>query len=1494
MNYIDRPAQPAQSSIRAADHTSHLLKVGWLIFFLALSYASWGQNCNPGGGLFPSCISSPDDCTPEDLQLCAVPGYIADENGNEITSCMAGTMITAQIFVCISNNASSAQNGIRISATLDLDGQIINVNDCFADQLGPSESRDISLGLFTFTCGACINFTDFVIGYNTNAGCQCADVTNNNGTFECPAKCEWIGDLNIPPLTPWGVNCPADVNVVCFDDTTSRADDSTAIVQGLYGDCEPLTIAFVSRTTTGDCGTSPGFRIIRTFTITDQLGRIETCVRTNFVLDEEAPTFSCPSAPSGVCDIDELAPYTNIQAFISAGGMADDNCAVDTSSFRHVGDQSNGMSCPRTFTRTYAISDLCGNETTCTQSITIDDQVSPILTCPTIPPLSCFAAVPDSYDQLSDFVNDKGSAEDNCDLNDQSFSLLSETQSGTCPTTITRIYRIEDLCMNATTCTQTITVHDQTPPTLTCPQNLLFACKADLPDPYANYAAFMAASGSASDNCGIDATTFSVDPDVVQPGTCPVVIMRTYRIQDSCGNEGSCTQTITIDDDIAPSLTCPAPSSYQCFGEVPAAYTTYAAFVAGGGSSSDNCGILESTFRLTNQELSGNCPYTLTRTYSIEDSCENEATCVQVITIDDTTAPTIVCPPNSSVQCAGSQGSPYTTLAAFLAAGGQVDDNCGIVASTFALDATASSGSCPTTITRTYGISDSCGNRATCVQTLLISDQTPPIIDCPSDLLFECLEDVPPLPADYMAFMTAGGSATDNCGVDFASYSSTQSIVGTCPTTITRTHSIRDVCGSTASCIQIITVHDQTPPTIGTCPATALMGCIDQAPTLADLPAAVATVASLGSTDNCQGSIVVSHTDEGPEIDGCSYTFTRRFFVTDECGNQDSCDQLILFTYDTTAPVLVGIEDIVDVEIGCYDNVPPVPAVSAFDDCVGDLAVNFHQSPSGIGCLNDGLIRTWSVTDPCGNTQRFTQRIIRKDLSIPVLTRGGDTTLQCGSEVPENIYAVKDDGGCTVVSHEFYEEVVDGACDCAYTLRRIWHVMDGCNEFYDTQFIYFVDTIAPEITLVNPDMVGIENGSIITSYECNVPRVYTSDIATSDCCALKEPEAYDVLVATGVCDELGYYRRWLCAYRVEDICGNVAEFKFYMDQYDTLAPVFHYDSTLVDHQLECEDALPPIPEVTIEDNCSPTPTLIFQEDTLEMSSDTFAIVRTWEASDDCGNAEIIQQTISYCGFEPDTFMASIGNMVWLDENENGIQDVGEQGINGATVHLYKDFDRDGLADPGFMRTTVTKTRDGQPGSYFFDNLNPGTYFLQFTVDLKYRFTDPHLGGDESMDSDVDPATGRSVTIVVGSGEDNIAIDAGLTIFSDLQIHLNPITNQDGKRLEVSPEQLIAPISDEAIGMPFTEQLNTRQLDVKVFPNPVVDELMLSYHGATGSRLMVEVFDALGRRIQAPYALKNPASSGQLRINFNNEGRGVYWIKIADGHSWRSIPVVKME
>ena len=121
-------------------------------------------------------------------------------------------------------------------------------------------------------------------------------------------------------------------------------------------------------------------------------------------------------------------------------------------------------------------------------------------------------------------------------------------------------------------------------------------------------------------------------------------------------------------------------------------------------------------------------------------------------------------------------------------------------------------------------------------------------------------------------------------------------------------------------------------------------------------------------------------------------------------------------------------------------------------------------------------------------------------------------------------------------------------------------------------------------------------------------------------------------------------------------------------------------------------------------------------------------------------------------------VGGLGDTVWKDLNGDGIQDPGEDGVEGVTV-ILTDCNGDILA------TQVTDAN----GFYFFNNLVPGDYQVQFDISALPEgcaFTQQDQGGDDTLDSDVDEFGLAPCTTIQG-GEYDSTFDAGLFVLVDI-------------------------------------------------------------------------------------------------------------------------------
>lgn len=109
-----------------------------------------------------------------------------------------------------------------------------------------------------------------------------------------------------------------------------------------------------------------------------------------------------------------------------------------------------------------------------------------------------------------------------------------------------------------------------------------------------------------------------------------------------------------------------------------------------------------------------------------------------------------------------------------------------------------------------------------------------------------------------------------------------------------------------------------------------------------------------------------------------------------------------------------------------------------------------------------------------------------------------------------------------------------------------------------------------------------------------------------------------------------------------------------------------------------------------------------------------------------------------------------GNFVWLDENVNGVQDAGEPGVEGVAVTLYSE---DG--------TPVGSATTDASGSYQIvqQGASSGNFYLGFALPAGYEFALQDQGSDDTLDSDVDPASGETAVLALSGVDANV--DAGL-------------------------------------------------------------------------------------------------------------------------------------
>lgn len=128
----------------------------------------------------------------------------------------------------------------------------------------------------------------------------------------------------------------------------------------------------------------------------------------------------------------------------------------------------------------------------------------------------------------------------------------------------------------------------------------------------------------------------------------------------------------------------------------------------------------------------------------------------------------------------------------------------------------------------------------------------------------------------------------------------------------------------------------------------------------------------------------------------------------------------------------------------------------------------------------------------------------------------------------------------------------------------------------------------------------------------------------------------------------------------------------------------------------------------------------------------------------------------------------IGNYVWFDLNNNGLQNSGEPGVPGVQVILLDGtgtvYDSD-LGTSGIQPLVSTTDNFGY---YSFNGLPNGSYSVKFSnLPAGFTITNKNVGVDDAIDSDVDPVTFISgvatvnATTPAGTPRTDLTLDLGL-------------------------------------------------------------------------------------------------------------------------------------
>ena len=304
-----------------------------------------------------------------------------------------------------------------------------------------------------------------------------------------------------------------------------------------------------------------------------------------------------------------------------------------------------------------------------------------------------------------------------------------------------------------------------------------------------------------------------------------------------------------------------------------------------------------------------------------------------------------------------------------------------------------------------------------------------------------------------------------------------------------------------------------------------------------------------------------------------------------------------------------------DVTIECDESAAPdnTGTATGTDDCLPVMISYTSMAIIGPGYpCSYRIERTWTVTDPGGNTATCLQNIFIEDTQGPVLIGvPANVTVQCNA-IPPPAMPTADDN-CTFVLNESFNQITTpGSCPDSYTITRTWTATDDClNVNTATQTITVIDTQAPVFSGVPANV----------TVQCNAVPPPANPTATDNCDGMVAI-SFSSNTTPGACpDNYTILRTWTAT----DNCGNTTTATQTLVVVDTQLPVLVGVPANV--TVQC-NAVPPPANVTATDNCDTQPTVTLVTQTIPgRCPNNYTLIRTWTATDNCSNSSSSSQTL---------------------------------------------------------------------------------------------------------------------------------------------------------------------------------------------------------------------------------------------------------------------------
>lgn len=627
-------------------------------------------------------VSADDNCALQNVSLNPTNFTCADVGTTTATltaTDASGNTASCQSVITVQESENPTAVCQDVTVQLDANGTV----SVTGIQLGSGSTDNCGVASITATPS---DFTCADIGPNSVT----VEVTDNAGNTATCSATVTVED-NLAP------------NALCQDITIYLDAAGTATLNAAdvdNGSDDNCAVASVSVSPTDfDCSNIGSNAV--TLSVEDVNGNSSTCTANITVQDTIAPQAVCQDITVSL-DVNGNATITEAQ--IDNGSS--DNCSGVTLSLDQTSFDCSASS-PVSVELTVA--DAAGNSSTCQAQVFLLENTPPTSICQNI---TVQLDASGNAVALAEDV-DNGST-DNCGavILDLLPSTFTCADLGENPVELI----VTDGSGNTAVCSALVTVEDNVSPIAAC-QDISVALDA------AGQVTILASDieNGSSDNCAI--SDISVSPGSF---SCSDVGSQTVTltVSDASGNTGTCTASVTVSDDVAPSAVCQDITvSVDASGSV----TILPNDVDGG--SEDACGIAALSLDIDQFDCSSLGANAVQLT--VEDAAGNQSTCSATVTVEDDVVPSALC---QNIDVYLDANGTATALASDADAGST--DNCAVT--DFSLSQTVFSCADVGQQLLTLSVQDANGNTDDCVTVATILDTISPVIaNCPNDTTIE-------------------------------------------------------------------------------------------------------------------------------------------------------------------------------------------------------------------------------------------------------------------------------------------------------------------------------------------------------------------------------------------------------------------------------------------------------------------------------------------------------------------------------------------------------------------------------------------------------------------------------------------------------------------------------------------------------------------------------------------------------------------------------------